>query len=299
MWLGFPLVGPAVPLAWCIVLGAILAPTDPISVVDMLRRLGLPGPVRAVFAGESLFNDGIAVVVFGVALGVATGDGSAVSGTMIVTRFMVEAVGGGALGLACGWIGVQLMATVDDAHLELIISLALATGTFTLANAFGTSGPIAVVVAGLSLGTRRSHAALSPGSHDELMTFWSLIDEVLNALLFLLIGLELLAVAFRLPQILAALIAIPLSVAVRGLSVSLATLPVLLRTKNRRGALAVLTWGGLRGGISVSLALGLPMSPVRPSLLAVSYGVVVFTIIVQGLTIGRVARRFYTITDER
>jgi len=293
MWLIFPVLGPPVPLVWCVVLGAILAPTDPVSVVGMLRRIGLPGPIQAVFAGESLFNDGVGVVVFGVAIGLATGDGSILTGTGIIYVFIVEAVGGALLGLGCGWLAVQLMRSVDDAHLELMISLALATGTFSLCNALGLSGPIGVVMAGLVLGARRSRTAMSERHRSELMTFWSLIDEVLNALLFLLIGFEVVAVAFRAAQIVAILIAIPLSVAVRALSVFLATLPALPPGTRRGGALAVLTWGGLRGGISVALALALPASAVRPSLLAVCYGVVVFTIIVQGLTIERVARRFF------
>ena len=299
MWLVFPLLGPAVPLVWCIVLGAILAPTDPVSVVGMLRRIGLPGPLQAVFAGESLFNDGVGVVVFGVALGVAVDGGSMFDGTQIITRFVVEAIGGGLLGLALGWVAMQFMRAVDDAHLELIISLALATGTFSLANAFGMSGPIAVVVAGLTLGAPPSVASISQHGRQELMTFWSLVDEVLNAILFLLIGFEVVALSFRLSHFSAALIAIPLSVLVRAISVFLATLPIHLRGPNRGGALVVLTWGGLRGGISVALALGLPPNAVRPALLAICYSVVVFSIIVQGLTVERVARRFYRMEQQQ
>jgi monovalent cation:H+ antiporter, CPA1 family len=299
MWLVFPLLGPAVPLVWCIVLGAILAPTDPVSVVGMLRRIGLPGPLQAVFAGESLFNDGVGVVLFGVALGVAVDGGSMIDGTQIITRFVVEAIGGGLLGLALGWVAVQFMRTVDDAHLELIISLGLATGTFSLANAFGMSGPIAVVVAGLTLGAPPSVASISQHGRQELMTFWSLVDEVLNAILFLLIGFEVVALSFRLSHFSAALIAIPLSVLVRAISVFLATLPIHLRGPNRGGALVVLTWGGLRGGISVALALGLPPNAVRPALLAICYSVVVFSIIVQGLTVERVARRFYRMEQQQ
>jgi CPA1 family monovalent cation:H+ antiporter len=304
MWLIFPLLGPAVPFIWCIVLGAILAPTDPVSVSGMLRRVGLPATLQAVFAGESLFNDGVGVVVFGAALGVAVGGNSVVSGTEsvvsgteIFTSFIVEAFGGGLLGLALGYIAVQLMRAVDDAHLELILSLALATGAFSLAATLGMSGPIAVVVAGLTLGSRRSLSAFSEKSRSELMTFWSLVDEVLNMLLFLLIGFEVLAIAFRLSHIVAVLIAIPLSVVVRAISVFVATLPIRLPNRDRGRSLVVLTWGGLRGGISVALALGLPENDVRPALLAVSYGVVIFTIIVQGLTIERVARQFYRVED--
>ena len=297
MWLLFPVLGQAVPLVWCIVLGAILAPTDPVSVVGMLRRIGLPAPLQAVFAGESLFNDGVGVVIFGVALGVATGDGSMASGSHIVESFLVEAVGGGVMGLALGWLTVKFMGAVDDANLELMLSLSLATGTFSLANALGLSGPIAVVVAGLTLGARPSRAAITDKGHHELIVFWSLIDEVLNLVLFLLIGFEVVAVAFHASQVVAALVAIPLSVAVRALSVFLSTIPVHLRGPSRGRVLVVLTWGGLRGGISVALALGLPAGPHRATLLAVCYGVVVFTIIVQGLTIERVARRFYKPVD--
>jgi CPA1 family monovalent cation:H+ antiporter len=292
MWLIFPLVGPPVSLAWCLVLGAILAPTDPVSVVGMLRRIGLPGPLQAVFAGESLFNDGVGVVAFGVALGVATGDGAALDAGTIVIQFMIEAVGGGMLGLALGWVAMRFMRVVDDAHLELLISLALATGTFSLANAFGMSGPIGVVVAGLTLSTRPSLSAITQDGRRELMTFWSLVDEVLNAILFLLIGFEVVAISFRFSNLAAALIALPLSVFVRGLSVFLSTIAI-RRVPKRNRAMTVLTWGGLRGGISVALALGLPPSDVRPALLAVCYGVVVFSIVVQGLTIERVSRRLY------
>lgn len=292
MWFVFPLAGVSMPLIWCIVLGAILAPTDPVSVVAMLRRIGLPPAIQAVFAGESLFNDGIAVVISSVALGIAT-HGSTVSGMSIVFAFLLQAVGGGVAGLGCGWVAVQLMRWVDDGHLELIISLALASGTFSLANSLGMSGPIAVVVAGLSMGSRSSRRALTQDGRRDLMIFWSLVDEVLNTLLFLLIGFEVVAIAFRQFHPVVVLIAIPLSVAARGVSVFLATTLARLRGHSRGDVLAVLTWGGLRGGISVSLALSLPDNSLRPALLAVCYSVVVYTIIVQGLTMERVARYFY------
>ena len=293
MWLVFPLVDRAVPLVWCVVLGAILAPTDPVSVTAMLRRLGLPAELQALVAGESLFNDGVGVVVFGVALGGASGDGSAASTGAVIGRFALEALGGGVLGLALGFVALLALRSTADSHLELIISLALATGTFSLADALGMSGPIAVVVAGLGMGARRAQDSLTETARADLPTFWSLIDEVLNALLFLLIGFEALAVGFRTSNLLALAAAIPLSVLVRGLSVLLATLPVHLPAAGRGGTLTLLTWGGLRGGISVALALGLPDSPFRSALLAVCYGVVVFTVVVQGLTIERVARHFH------
>ncbi|MGI4747412.1 MAG: cation:proton antiporter [Janthinobacterium lividum] len=297
MWLVFPLVDMPVPLIWCIVLGAILAPTDPVSVVGMLRRVGLPAPLQALFAGESLFNDGVGVVVFGVALGVAVGGGPMVTVSEVLARFGLEAVGGSLLGLALGFVAMGFMRATRDPHLELIVSLALATGAYSLASALHMSGPIAVVVAGLTMGSRRTRSAISDHGHSELMAFWSLVDEVLNALLFLLIGFEVLALGFHLSHLTAVLIAIPLSIGVRALSVFLAAIPLHLRRKDRGGSLILLTWGGLRGGISVALALELPATALRPALLAVCYGVVVFSIIVQGLTIERVARRIHPISQ--
>ncbi len=305
MWEVFALLGLHVSLPWCVVLGAILAPTDPVAVVGMLRRIGLPPGLQAVFAGESLFNDGVGVVLFGAALGYATGTGDhgtgghdtgghGMGGLAISGRFLFEAVGGLAVGLVTGRIATWLAAATDQRNLEVMISVALATGTFALANAVGMSGPIAVVAAGLSLGTERARRAMSDGTEDMLHSFWSLIDEVLNSLLFLLIGFEVLALPIHPASFAAAALAIPVALLVRALSVFLPALPMHLRQPDRLSALVLLTWGGLRGGISVSLALALPAAaPARAELLTVCYVVVVFTIVVQGLTMERVARRFY------
>lgn len=293
-WLIFPWLGTSVAFGWCIVLGAVLAPTDPVSVVGMLARLGLPKPLQAIFAGESLFNDGVAVVIFGVTIGFATGHES-VTVAEVARDFVREAIGGALLGMLAGGAGLALLRLTRDSHIDLLVSLALATGTFSVANMLGMSGAIAVVVAGMSLGTHHAHAILDRPSRDELDIAWSLIDEILNVMLFLLIGFELLEIDAKAFSLLATLAIIPLSIMVRGLSVFLAMLPVYLRDwRRKRRMLTVLTWGGLRGGISVSLALGLPPGDLRDLLLPICYGVVVFTILVQGLTMERVAARLYS-----
>ncbi|MFT8467732.1 cation:proton antiporter [Acetobacter syzygii] len=292
-WCVFPLLGHAVPFTWCIVLGAILAPTDPVSVVGMLKRLGLPSPLQAVFAGESLFNDGVGVVIFGVTVGLATGSTQGVTTLDIAFSFCREALGGGLLGALTGWIALSVLKRQRDPHIDLLTSLALATGTFSIANQLGMSGAIAVVVAGLYFGTGHSHSVFDDASRRELNIAWTLIDEVLNVLLFMLIGFELLEIKPHLFTALATLTIIPLSIAVRALSVLFSTLPAHLQNWERGRTLTILTWGGLRGGISVSLALGLPPGELRALLLPICYGVVVFTIIVQGLTMERVVRRLY------
>jgi CPA1 family monovalent cation:H+ antiporter len=297
IWVVFSLLGVAVPLIWCLVVGAILAPTDPVSVVGLLQRLGLPPSFRAIFAGEALFNDGVGVVVFGTLLGIATvGHQETVVG--VVSSFMSEAVGGAALGFVTGWVTVRLIRRVDDYNLELIMSLALATGTYSLANYLGISGPISVVVAGLAMGTDAGQSAMSEIAQRHIMTFWSLIDELLVTLLFLLIGLEVVSVPLHSLDLVAAAIGILLALVAR--AVSIAVPATLLRLHDVTGlhALALLTWGGLRGGISVALALSLPAGAPRQHLLPVCYAVVVFTIIVQGLTMPRLVELCFRSIEE-
>ncbi len=280
----FAWLGVSVPFNWCAVLGAIVAPTDAVVVLALLRRVGLPEELRMLIVGESLFNDGVAVVMFLIALGTTEGtpfhfgDGHALAE---VTRAVV---GGLAIGLVTGWIAYRAIRLVHDYTLEVTISLALVSCTYSLAQIAGVSGPIAVVTAGLLIGNHASEYARSKLSTGTIVTFWSVVDEVLNALLFLMIGLELLAIERQRVLLLATLAAIPLALLVRMVSVG-APLAFMSGARVRRlRAVGVLGWGGLRGGVSVALALSLPPSPYRDALITVCYGLVVFTIIVQGLT---------------
>ena len=283
--------GGTVPLPWCFALGALLAPTDPIAVGGLLKDSGLPPPLLAVVTGESLFNDGVAVVVFAAALEWA--NGQAASASAIGLDLLTEAGGGIALGLATGYLAYRALHLADEPSLELTITLALVTVTYAAAAALHVSGPLAVVVAGLLTGHRSTRFAMTDTSRRQVILFWDLMDELLNAMLFLLMGFSLLSVEINRTLLLTAAGGIALALVTRLISVAVPTTLVHLSQLPKLRGIAVLTWGGLRGGISVALALSLEPSPYRGPLLAVCYAVVVFTILVQGLTMPMLIRRLY------
>ena len=292
----FWLVGADVPLAWCLVLGAVLAPTDAIVVETLLRRVNLPAGLRAAIVGESLFNDGAAVVLFLIALRVTHGETIEIGQGHIALALAREILGGVGIGIGFGWIAVQAIRAVKDDGLRLLIELALALGAYRVANVADMSGPIAVVTAGMWLANTLQR--LTPGGdiRPALVAFWTLLDQLLNTMLFLLIGFQVLGLTFQISHLLQVVLAVPLAIVARMVSVAL---PLgftrgSLRVKSRE--VAVLTWAGLRGGISVALALTLPASPWRDDLLVICYAVVLFTIVVQGLSMPAFLRKVYGAT---
>jgi len=289
-WLVFAAVGIDVPLVWCLVFGSLIAPTDPIAVLGILKTAGAPKSLETKITGESLFNDGVAVVIFLVLVGVATGETPAEPGA-IAWLFVQETVGGALFGAAGGWLAYRMLATVDNYQVEVLITLALATGVYALAEAWHLSAPIAIVVAGLLVGNHGRLLGMSERTREHLDTFWELVDETLNAVLFLLIGMELLVLSFRGEYLVAGLLLIPLVLLARLISVGLPVGLLRARREFSPHVVKILTWGGLRGGISVALALSLPVTPERDPLVAATYVIVVFSILVQGLTIGPLLRR--------
>ncbi len=278
----------AIPLSYCLVFGALIAPTDPVAVLGILKTVNLPDSLEAKIAGESLFNDGVGVVVFIIMVAIAGGGGHSGEsvGTLDVIRlFAQEALGGAALGLAAGYIAYRAMKSIDEHNLEVLITLALVMLTYGVAAALHLSGPIAVVIAGLLIGNRGTRLAMSEKTRDHVQKFWSLLDEIMNSALFLLIGFEVFALSISGNVVALMIIAIPIALAARFISVATPLTLLSLRRDFTKGAIPVLTWGGLRGGISVALVLSLPQSAIKDTLLAVTYGVVIFSIVVQGLTV--------------
>jgi CPA1 family monovalent cation:H+ antiporter len=285
-WIVFWLIGLKLPFIYCLLFGSLIAPTDPIAVIGILKKAGVPKSLETKITGESLFNDGVAVVVFLVIMGIVTG-GHDVTAGHIMLLFVEEAIGGVLFGLAIGWLAYRMLKSVDNYQVEVLLTLALVMGGYAFARVIHVSGPIAMVVAGIFIGNRGRLFAMSENTREHLDSFWELMDEILNAVLFLLIGLEILVLTIKGNYLIAGLIMIPVVLLARFISVGI---PVTFMRRIRDfspHAVKILTWGGLRGGISVALALSIPNGPEREALLTVTYIIVIFSILVQGLTIER------------
>ena len=285
-WLVFALVNIKLSYIYCLLFGALIAPTDPIAVIGILKKAGISKSLETKITGESLFNDGVAVVVFLILLEIATG-GHEVTLQHISFLFLEEAVGGIVFGFVAGMIAFLMLKAVDNYQVEILVTLALVMGGYALANMLHVSGPIAVVVAGLLIGNKGRLLAMSEKTRGHLDSFWELIDEVLNAVLFLMIGMEVLVVTIKINYLIAGLIMIPIVLIARFISVGVPVTLMRFLKEFSPNAIKILTWGGLRGGISVALALSLPAGESREVLLAITYIIVVFSIVAQGLTIGR------------
>ena len=290
-WLIAKALGLPVPFAWALVFGALISPTDPIAVMSTLKVVQVPESLEVDMTGESLFNDGVGVVIFTVLVAAATGVGGTIDPVHIAELLFVEALGGAALGLATGYLAYRAMRSIDDYTIEVLLSLALVAGTYTLAGKLHMSGPIAVVVAGLLIGNRGRDDALSDETQRYLFGFWTVIDEILNSVLFLLIGLEVLVLRLDPSFGWLAAVSIPLVLFARLLAVAMPVLALGVKHSFVKGTIPVLTWGGLRGGISIALALSLPEFAEKSALLVATYAVVLFTIIVQGLSLRMVVER--------
>jgi len=289
LWWIFRALGHPLPLMWCLVFGALISPTDPIAVLAILKSARVEKTLEMKMAGESLLNDGFGLVLFVLFLGIALGGEDATAGS-VAALFAREVVGGVLLGLTVGYVVYRMLGGADNYQVEILLTLALVMGGYALALALHVSGPITIVVAGVLIGTHARKHALSPPSRERLDDFWELIDAILNAVLFVMIGLELLRLDFDPVYAWAAALAVPAVLAARFLSVGLAALVPGLRQDFPPRVIGILTWGGLRGGISVALALSLPAGPQRPALITVTYVVVVFSVLVQGLTLSRLVR---------
>ncbi len=292
-WFLLDLLGLDLPYVYALLFGALISPTDPIAVLGVLKSAKAPKDLEVMIAGESLFNDGVGVVVFTMVMGYLAG-GHQVSVVGAGELFLIEAVGGAVYGLVLGYLAFRMLRSVDNYTVEILLTLSLVAGGYALAGFLHTSGPIAMVVAGLFIGNHGRRFGMSETSRDHLDRFWEMLDEILSAMLFVMIGFEVLILDLEPIFLLAGCLAIPLVLGWRFVSVG-APITVLKRFRSFPPyTVTMMTWGGVRGGISIALAISLPASAERNLILIITYTVVVFSILVQGLTMGRLARRIST-----
>jgi len=273
-----------IPFIHCLLFGALISPTDPIAVLALCKEVKAPKKLTAMIAGESLFNDGVGIVIFLTIYQIAFSDAT-VTVQSVTLLFLQETVGGILYGIALGFFGFWLLNSVEDHKIEILITIAMVTGGYGLAQHLGLSGPLAMVTAGIITGHYGRRYALEKSTIEYLDNFWEVVDEILNAILFLLIGLWLIVIPMNFWSILSGFLAIPLVLAVRFMVVALPMILFKRKNKYPPHTIKILAWGGLRGGLAVALALTLPDGALREFVLTMTYAVVVFAVIVQGMTI--------------
>jgi CPA1 family monovalent cation:H+ antiporter len=296
VWWLFQLFHMPIQFIYCLLFGALISPTDPIAVLAILKEANIPSSLELKISGESLFNDGVAVVVFVTLLDAANSGVSAVDVWSISKLFIQEALGGLLFGVGVGYLGYYALRSIDDYKVEVLITLAIVMGGYFVADHLHVSGPLAMVVAGIITGNKVKNEVMSDTTRDYLGKFWELIDEILNAILFLLIGLEMLIIQINITVLIIGFIVIVLVLLARWLSVFFPVLLLRYKIKFEKHAVTILTWGGLRGGLSVALALSLTPAMHRDEFVLITYIVVVFSILVQGLTIGGITKRLLKTT---
>jgi CPA1 family monovalent cation:H+ antiporter len=289
----FRVVGLDVPLTYSLLFGALISPTDPIAVLPLMRKAKVPKNVESLISGESLFNDGFGVVVFVILLQLVTGEGELPIAAEAAILFAKEALGGFVFGLFLGWLGYRVIRTIDDYPVEIVITLALVTAGYAAAQALGISGPLAMAVAGIVIGNPGRSKGMSARTAENLDRFWEMVEIVLNAALFVLIGLEAVTFSgvFSPVRLLVGFAAIPVVLAARFLSVGIPMAIVRPVSGVSWRSTPLITWAGLRGAIPVALVLSLPPGPNRSTLTMVTYVVVVFSILVQGTTVKHFVER--------
>ena len=285
-----PLFGIAAPFIYCLLFGSLISPTDPIAVLGILKEAGIQKSLETKIAGESLFNDGVAVVVFLTILHVAEQPGN-LQVSDVALLFCREAFGGLILGLLLGKGGLGIMRSIDNYKVEVLITIAIVMGGYALASALHISGPLAMVAAGIVIGNHGNEKGLDNTTFQYISKFWDLIDETLNAILFVLIGLELLVINFIPLYLILGCIAIIVALITRYISLFFPAQLVSLKEKITQRTLFILTWGGLRGGISIALALSLKPEFEKDLWVSLTYLIVAFAILFQGLTIGKLAKK--------
>ncbi|MEM6264020.1 MAG: sodium:proton antiporter [Bacteroidota bacterium] len=291
MYFALELAGQGIDLIYCLLFGALISPTDPIAVMSILKKAGVPKEIEIKITGESLFNDGIGVVVFLSLFEIARQGTENVGAGYVVGLLAQEVIGGIVLGLLFGYVAYHMLKNLDEYRTEVLITLAVATGGYSTAIAFHVSGPLVVVVAGLFIGNSSERGAMSQVTQDYINKFWEILDEALNAILFVLIGLELLVVKMTLTYLLIGLFAAVVSVVIRYLALSIPSSVFGLKKTFESYTLPIMTWGGLRGGISIALALSLTADMEKEMILAATYVVVLCSLLIQGLSLEGVVKR--------